>query len=76
VHVAFFHHYGRPVAEPDLFAEIAAGLELVSGGEATFTKAVDIIGTPMLEARFDHFSVTVADPEAEAAVLTVESGQA
>jgi glyoxylase-like metal-dependent hydrolase (beta-lactamase superfamily II) len=76
VRVAFFHHYGRPVAEPDLFAEIATGLERVSAGEATFTNAVDIIGTPMLEARFDHFSVTLPDPEAEAAVLTVEGGQA
>jgi glyoxylase-like metal-dependent hydrolase (beta-lactamase superfamily II) len=75
VRVAFFHHYGRPVAEPDLFAEIAAGLEVVRAGDATLAKAVDIIGTPMLEARFDHFSVTLPDPEAEAAVLTVESGR-
>jgi glyoxylase-like metal-dependent hydrolase (beta-lactamase superfamily II) len=73
VRVAFFHHYGRPVAEPDLFAEIASGLERVRAGEATLTSAVDIIGTPMLEARFDHFSVTLPDPEAEAAVLTVDS---
>jgi hypothetical protein len=75
VRVAFFHHYGRPVAEPDLFAEIATGLERVSAGDVTFTNAVDIIGTPMLEARFDHFSVTLPDPDAEAAVLTVEGGQ-
>jgi glyoxylase-like metal-dependent hydrolase (beta-lactamase superfamily II) len=74
VDVAFFHHYGRPVAENDLFAEIAAGLEVVEAGDAELTPGIDIIGTPMLEARFGHFSVTVADPDAEEAVLTVEGG--
>jgi glyoxylase-like metal-dependent hydrolase (beta-lactamase superfamily II) len=73
VRVAFFHHYGRPVAEPDLFGEIVTGLERVAAGETDLTPAVDIIGTPMLEARFDHFSVTLPDPNAEEAVLTVES---
>jgi glyoxylase-like metal-dependent hydrolase (beta-lactamase superfamily II) len=72
VAVAFFHHYGRPVAERDLFIEIATGLERIEGGGVELTPGVDIIGTPMLEARFDHFSVTLADPNAEAAVLTVE----
>jgi hypothetical protein len=42
----------------------------------TLTPGVDIIGTPMLEARFDHFSVTLADPQAEAAVLTVRKEDA
>jgi glyoxylase-like metal-dependent hydrolase (beta-lactamase superfamily II) len=74
VDAAFFHHYGRPVAEKDLFAEIAAGLERVAAGDADLVPGEDIIGTPMLEARFDHFSVTVADPNAEAAVLTVQDG--
>ena len=72
VDVAFFHHYGRPVAEKDLFAEIAAGVEQVAAGEADLVAGEDIIGTPMLEARFEHFSITVADPDAEAAVLTVQ----
>jgi glyoxylase-like metal-dependent hydrolase (beta-lactamase superfamily II) len=71
VRVAFFCHYGRPVAEPDLFEEIATGLDQVLAGEVTATPAIDIIGTPMLEARFDHFSVTLVDPDADEAVLTV-----
>jgi glyoxylase-like metal-dependent hydrolase (beta-lactamase superfamily II) len=71
VRVALFCHYGRPAAEPDLFDEIAAGVERVRDGDAELVPAVDIIGTPMLEARFDHFSVTVPDPEAEQAQLVV-----
>lgn len=74
VKVAFFCHYGRPVAEPDLFTEIADGLDKVLAGEASTTPAIDIIGTPMLEVQFDHFSVTIPDPEAEDAVLTVPGG--
>ncbi|MBK5233376.1 MAG: MBL fold metallo-hydrolase [Thermoleophilia bacterium] len=70
VKVAFFCHYGRPVAEPDFFAEVAAGLDRLAAKEVDTTPAVDIIGTPVLEARFDHFWVTVPDPDAEAAVLT------
>jgi glyoxylase-like metal-dependent hydrolase (beta-lactamase superfamily II) len=64
-----FCHYGRPVAEPDLFNEIVAGLERVRDGDARLTPAVDVVGTPMLEARFAHFSVTVADPHAEVPAL-------
>ena len=73
VRVAMFHHYGRPVAEPDLFGEIADGVEGVKAGEVPLLPAVDIIGTPMLEARFDHFSVSVPDPEAEEPVLVAAS---
>jgi hypothetical protein len=69
VRVAMFHHYGRPVAEPDLFGEIADGVERVRAEQVPLSPAVDIIGTPMLEARFDHFSVSVPDPDAEEPVL-------
>jgi glyoxylase-like metal-dependent hydrolase (beta-lactamase superfamily II) len=72
IDVAYFHHYGRPVAEKDFFAEMAAGVERLLAGGVDVVPGVDIIGTPMLEARFDHFSVTVPDPDAEAAVLTVK----
>jgi glyoxylase-like metal-dependent hydrolase (beta-lactamase superfamily II) len=68
-----FCHYGRPVAEPDLFSEIAEGLERVRDGDARLTAAVDVVGTAMLEARFDHFSVTVVDPDA--AVPELFAGQ-
>ncbi|HWF52552.1 MAG TPA: MBL fold metallo-hydrolase [Solirubrobacteraceae bacterium] len=61
VRVAMFCHYGRPVAEPDLFGEIAAGLERVRGGDVELMPGIDIVGGPMLEARFDHFSVTVPE---------------
>jgi glyoxylase-like metal-dependent hydrolase (beta-lactamase superfamily II) len=69
VRVAMFHHYGRPVAEPGLFSEVADGVEGVRVGEVPLSPAVDIIGTPMLEARFDHFSVSVADPDADEPAL-------
>lgn len=75
VRVAFFCHYGRPVAEPDLFVEIAAGLNQVCAGDAELIPAVDIIATPMLEARFEHFTVTVTDPDAEAPSLTAPKGE-
>jgi glyoxylase-like metal-dependent hydrolase (beta-lactamase superfamily II) len=70
VRLAMFCHYGRPVAEPDLFAEIADGLERVSAGEAELSPAIDIIGTPMLEAHFDHFSVTLPDGDQPPQPLT------
>lgn len=73
IRIAFFHHYGRPVAEPDLFGEIADGVERVRSGQAAMSPAVDIIGTPMLEARFDHFSLTVVDPDAEQPALVAPS---
>jgi glyoxylase-like metal-dependent hydrolase (beta-lactamase superfamily II) len=63
VRLAMFCHYGRPVAEPDLFAEIAVGLARVRDGDAELLPGIDIIGGPMLEAQFDHFSVTVPDVE-------------
>ena len=73
IRVAMFHHYGRPVAEPDLLSEIADGVEQVHAQDVTLSPAVDIIGTPMLEARFDHFSVSVPDPDAEEPALTATS---
>lgn len=69
VRVAMFHHYGRPVAEPDLLPEIAAGVERVHAEEVALSPGVDVIGTPMLEARFDHFSVSVPDPDADEPAL-------
>ena len=75
IRVAMFHHYGRPVAEPDLLSEIAEGVEQVYARNAPLSRAVDVIGTPMLEARFDHFSVSVPDPDAdEPALVAPPSG--
>jgi glyoxylase-like metal-dependent hydrolase (beta-lactamase superfamily II) len=66
VRVAVFGHYGRPVAEPDLFPGIADGLEQLASGKVTPMRSTDIFGTPVLEKRFDHFNVLWADPEAGA----------
>jgi glyoxylase-like metal-dependent hydrolase (beta-lactamase superfamily II) len=63
INVAVFGHYGRPVAEPDLFPEMADGLEKLASGEIPPTKAKDMFGTPVLEGRFDHFNVMWADPK-------------
>jgi glyoxylase-like metal-dependent hydrolase (beta-lactamase superfamily II) len=75
ISVAYFCHYGRPVAEPDFFPEVASGLDLVAAGSIDTSPAIDIIGTPMFEARFDHFSVTLEDPNADAAVLTLHEDE-
>lgn len=64
VRIAVFGHYGRPVAEPDLFPEIADGLESIASGEVSLVKSADYAGNPALEGRFDHFSVLVEDPDA------------
>ena len=66
-------HYGRATADRQLLLEIADGLEFVCEGSfTTLMPAVDILGGPMLEARFDHFSVTLADPAAPEVQLTID----
>ena len=71
IRVMTFCHYGRPIAEPDLLEEMADGAERARDGDVELERAIDIIGTPMLEARFPHFSITLPDPDAEDAVLVV-----
>lgn len=65
VRIAVFGHYGRPLAEPDFFPEVADGLESIAAGEVDLVKGSDYAGSPVLEKRFDHFSVLVEDPDAE-----------
>jgi glyoxylase-like metal-dependent hydrolase (beta-lactamase superfamily II) len=72
VSMVMFCHYGRPLAEPDFFREVVEGLEQVRDGAAPLTPAVDIVGTPMLAARFDHFSVSVVDPDAAVPSLVAD----
>jgi glyoxylase-like metal-dependent hydrolase (beta-lactamase superfamily II) len=64
VHMVTSHHFGRPLAEPDLLCEIARGVRRAAEGEVPLVRARDVIGGAMLEARFDHFSVTLPDPDA------------
>ena len=64
VDVAVFHHYPRPVAEPGLLREFAQGIGAVAAGEVPLVKGRDVLDGPLLEARFDHFTVSVADSEA------------
>jgi glyoxylase-like metal-dependent hydrolase (beta-lactamase superfamily II) len=66
-------HYGRAVADRELLPEIANGLEAVRDGSVVPSRAVDILGGPMLEARFEHFSVTLPDPDAPEVALTTGS---
>lgn len=66
-------HYGRVTADRELLPEIANGMAEVASGEATLENAVDILGGPMLEARFEHFSVTLPDPTAPEVQLTADS---
>jgi hypothetical protein len=68
------HHFGRVIADAGFLPEIAEGLALVQAGEATLSAARDILDTPILEARFEHFSVALPDPEAEQPALSGTDG--
>jgi glyoxylase-like metal-dependent hydrolase (beta-lactamase superfamily II) len=64
VRVVTSHHFGRPLAEPQLLREIAGGVRRAWLDDLPLVKATDVIGGAMLEARFDHFSVSIPDPDA------------
>ncbi len=53
------HHYGRVLAEPQLLHEIADGVRRAELGDVPLIEARDVIGGAMLEARFDHFSLSL-----------------
>jgi glyoxylase-like metal-dependent hydrolase (beta-lactamase superfamily II) len=59
VRVLTSHHYGRPLAEPQLLLEIAEGVRRAELGDVSLVEGRDVIGGPLLEARFDHFSVSL-----------------
>jgi glyoxylase-like metal-dependent hydrolase (beta-lactamase superfamily II) len=59
VRVLTSHHYGRALAEPQLLHEIADGVRRAEWGEVPLVEARDVIGGRMLEARFDHFSLSL-----------------
>jgi glyoxylase-like metal-dependent hydrolase (beta-lactamase superfamily II) len=64
VSVVTSHHFGRPLAEPQLLREIADGVRLAELGDVPWVEARDVIGGAMVEARFDHFSVSLPEPAA------------
>ena len=70
VSLIMVHHYGRPLAEPDLLREFADGLESVETGTAELVSGHDIFGDRVLEARFDHFAVVLPGPEGAGRSLT------
>ena len=64
------HHHGRVLAEPGLLRSYADDLERVRAGDVTLTRGRDILEDPYLEARFDHYSITLPDPGATPRDLT------
>jgi glyoxylase-like metal-dependent hydrolase (beta-lactamase superfamily II) len=64
------HHFGRALAEPGLLVEYAADVERVRSGEVSLTRGEDILGDPYLEARFDHYAITLPDPDSPGRVLS------
>jgi glyoxylase-like metal-dependent hydrolase (beta-lactamase superfamily II) len=73
VQLVFVHHYGYGIAYQGFLSEVARGVAAVEAGEAALVPARDILGGPCLEARFEHFSVTLPDPSAPPAVLTTDA---
>lgn len=63
INLIMVHHYGRPLAESALLLEYAEALEQVQAGEIGLLPGRDVLDTPMLEARFDHFTITLPDPQ-------------
>jgi len=64
------HHHGRVVAEPALLRAYADDLERVAAQEVALTAGRDILEDPYLEARFDHYSITLPDPSVAPRDLT------
>jgi glyoxylase-like metal-dependent hydrolase (beta-lactamase superfamily II) len=69
VRLIMTHHCEHAIAEVGLLAEIAEGLLAVRSGEADLAPARDILGAPVLEASFAHFSLVLPDPAAARPML-------
>jgi glyoxylase-like metal-dependent hydrolase (beta-lactamase superfamily II) len=67
------HHCARVIAETALLSEIADGLVRIQAREVDLVPGRDILETPVLEARFDRFSVALPDPDAPQPALTSEA---
>jgi len=57
------HHYGRLLADVGVFHEYAAAVDQLHDGSVPLIDGRDVLDSPMLEARFERFSITVPGPE-------------
>jgi glyoxylase-like metal-dependent hydrolase (beta-lactamase superfamily II) len=72
VSLVFAHHYGRPLADSRVFHEFEAAVAQLRSGSAVLSDARDVLDSPMREARFDHFSITVPGPKTRTTPLARE----
>ncbi len=70
IRLVVVHHFGRVAAEPSLLREIAEGFARIEEGGVELVPTSDCIDSPVLEARFDRFSVLLPDPMAPERTLT------
>ena len=59
------HHHGRVIAEPVLLADYARDVESVLAGDVALEPGTDILDDRLLAASFDHWSITLPDPDVE-----------
>lgn len=72
VNLVFTHHYGRPLPDAAVFHEYEAAVERLHNGSVALIDGRDVLDSPMLEARFEHFSITVPGPETPKTPLAIE----
>jgi glyoxylase-like metal-dependent hydrolase (beta-lactamase superfamily II) len=59
------HHFGRATADPVILTEVAAGFDALANGVA-LERSRDCVGNAVMEARFESFSILIADHDAGA----------
>jgi glyoxylase-like metal-dependent hydrolase (beta-lactamase superfamily II) len=62
VRVVICHHHYLAIGQPALLPSYARDVERVLAGDVPLTPGRDILEDPCLEARFDHWSITLPDP--------------
>ena len=68
----FTHHYGRPLADVGVLREYAAATHEIRADGAPLRDGRDVLNSPMLEAQFEHFSITIPGPETPKTPLASE----
>jgi glyoxylase-like metal-dependent hydrolase (beta-lactamase superfamily II) len=58
------HHHHLAIAQTALLRRFSDDLERVVAGQIPLTPRRDVLEDPHLEARFDHYSITLPDPTA------------
>jgi glyoxylase-like metal-dependent hydrolase (beta-lactamase superfamily II) len=64
------HHHHLAIGQPGLLRSYAEDVERVLAGDVPLTPTRDILEDPCLEARFDHYSITLPDATAGARDLS------